>query len=171
MKPVLAPLARHVRRLVWLALGAMPAAMAQQHAHEHAGHSAPAGNTAVPDDARQAVAFPASLRAHTLANMRDHLVALAEIQAFLGGHDFDGAAAVAEQRLGMSSLDDHGAHEVAKYMPQGMQAAGSAMHRSASRFALAAQEAAVTHDLAPALAALSEVTQACNACHAGYRLE
>jgi cytochrome c556 len=56
-------------------------------------------------------------------------------------------------------------------MPQGMQDAGSGMHRSASRFALAAQDAAAANDVKPALAALAEVTATCVACHAAYRLK
>jgi cytochrome c556 len=34
-----------------------------------------------------------------------------------------------------------------------------------------AEEAGVRRDLRPALQALSEVTQQCVACHAGYRLK
>lgn len=116
------------------------------------------------------VKFPARLRDETLANMRDHLLALAEIQDRLAAGRFEEAADIAERRLGMSSLRDHGAHEVAKYMPAGMRAAGGAMHRAASRFALAAQEAAFDRDTGRALAALATVTQACVACHAAYRL-
>jgi hypothetical protein len=55
----------------------------------------------------------------------------------------DIAAKIAESRLGMSSLSLHGAAEIAKYMPQGMQNAGTAMHHAASRFAIAAQDAAL----------------------------
>ena len=65
----------------------------------------------------------------------------------------------------------HGAHESSKFMPEGMQAIGTQMHRSASRFATEVQNSAATGDLKPALSALSRVTQACVACHAGYRLE
>jgi cytochrome c556 len=60
---------------------------------------------------------------------------------------------------------------MAGFMPAGMQEIGSAMHRSASRFAVTAQDAAVTRDLPRALAALSEVTAQCVACHAAYRLK
>jgi cytochrome c556 len=56
-------------------------------------------------------------------------------------------------------------------MPKGMQDIGTAMHRSASRFAIEAQNSAATGDLKPALLALSRTTQACVACHAAYRLE
>ena len=60
---------------------------------------------------------------------------------------------------------------VAGFMPKGMQDTGTAMHQAASRFAVIAQEAAVTRDLTRALGALSQVTQQCVACHAGYRLK
>lgn len=125
---------------------------------------------AAPADNRQLVKFPEPLRSHTLANMRDHLVALGEMQDALAKGQFDRAADVAEQRLGMSSLKTHAAHEVAKFMPQGMQDAGTAMHRSASQFATIAKDASVSGDLRPALAALARVNQTCVACHAGYRL-
>jgi len=141
------------------------------HAH-HAQHPAAQTPTAsATPDARMAVRFPPEMREHTLTNMRDHLLALQQIQDALARQDYDAAAEVAEQRLGMSSLRLHGAHDVAKFMPQGMQDAGTVMHRNASRFALAAREASATGDLKPPLAALAGVTAQCVACHAGYRLE
>jgi len=146
---------------------------AQQHAHDPAQHgkaAAEAGKSH-PADTREAVQFPPELREHTLANMRDHLVSLQHIQAALAREDYDGAAKIAETRLGMTSLEAHGAHEVARYMPQGMQDAGSAMHRSASRFAVSLQEAAITRDLRKPLGELATVTASCVACHAGYRLK
>jgi cytochrome c556 len=121
-------------------------------------------------DPRQLVKMPAPMQEHMLANMRDHLVAMGEIQAALGKGDFDRAADVAEQRIGMSSLLAHDASHMAPYMPKGMQETGTAMHHAASRFARTAQEAAVTNDLPRALGALAELTQRCTACHAGYRL-
>ncbi len=124
-----------------------------------------------PADTRQLVRFPDELRMHTIANMRDHLLALAQIQDALAKAEYDEAGRIAEARLGMTSLTAHGAHEVAKYMSQGMQDAGTAMHHGASRFALELQKTAVTGDVKPALAALAETTRACVACHAGYRLQ
>ncbi len=149
-------------------------AQAQQHDPAmHMQHQAPAAKPAktVPKDTRQAVRFPKALREHTLANMRDHLLALQEIQAALALQEYDKAADIAEQRLGMSSLALHGAHDVAKYMPKGMQDAGTAMHRNASRFAVAAKDAGATGDVKPALAALAATTAQCVACHAGYRVK
>lgn len=161
-----------MRRMILIAV--IPAAMVlaagfafgQQHGHgDHKGHSAPAADT------RVLVSFPPELAAHTLANMRDHLLALQEINDALARGENDKAARIAEERLGMTSLRAHGAHEVAKYMPQGMQAAGTAMHRAASRFAIQAQDAGVTGNIKAALGALGEVMSACNGCHAGYRLK
>lgn len=137
-------------------------AMHQQHM---AGTPAP-----VAKDGRQLVKFPKQMREHTLANMRDHLLALQEIQSALAKSDYDRAADVAENRLGMSSLGLHGAHESSKFMPKGMQEAGTAMHRGASRFSMIARDAAVTGEVKPAIGALSEVMAACVACHSGYRL-
>jgi hypothetical protein len=157
----------------WLAVVAlaMPAtALPQAHQAGAHLHALPATSKPAPADARQRVTFPEPLRVHTLANMRDHLLALGEIQNALALSQFDQAADIAEQRLGMSSLKSHGAHDVAKFMPKGMQDAGTAMHRSASQFATIAKDASVTGDLKPALAALARVTQTCVACHAGYRL-
>jgi cytochrome c556 len=130
------------------------------------------GSTALAaPDTRVAVELPPPMRAHMLANMRDHLAALHEIQATLARDENRRAAAIAEQRLGMSSLDSHGAGHMAPHMPKPMQDIGTAMHRAASRFARVAEEAGVRRDLRPALQALSEVTQQCVACHAGYRLK
>lgn len=144
-----------------------------QHNHDTAADDQPAKRMqhAPVADHRVPVVFPAELREHTFANMRDHLLALQEIQAALATGKYDQASDVAEQRLGMTSLTAHGAHEVAQYMPQGMQNVGSAMHRSASRLSTTVLEAAVTDDVRPALAALAEVTANCVACHAAYRLQ
>ncbi|MFV0280838.1 MAG: hypothetical protein ACK5JM_08775 [Rhodoblastus sp.] len=150
-----------------LAVAGLTAASAQ-HRHTHT-HSDTPANTAA-DDKREFVKFPPQLVEHTLANMRDHLLALQEIQDHLGKGGFDIAARVAEERLGMTSLKLHGAHDVAKFMPQGMQDAGTAMHKTASRFAVQATDAGVTGDYKAALAALAQVTSTCIACHAGYRI-
>jgi hypothetical protein len=143
-----------------------PAAQAQHHAHHH-GHP----SSKAQSDTRQAVQFPPEMKEGTLANMRDHLLALAQIQDKLALSDYDNAASIAETRLGMSSLRSHGAHDVSKFMPKGMQELGTAMHRSASQFAAVAQTSSVTGDLKATLAALSKVTQTCVACHATYKLQ
>ncbi len=132
---------------------------------EHAGHQA------APADGRQAVEFPEPMRTHTLANMRDHLLALQEIQQALADGAHEMAGRISERRLGMSSLQAHGAHDVAKFMPEDMQAIGTEMHRSASRFAVEASNAGATADTRKALGALAAVTRQCVACHATYRMK
>ena len=139
-------------------------ASAQTHQHDMA---APVTGTA---DARQLVKFPEPMRLHTITSMRDHLLALQEIDVALSQNAFDKAASIAEQRLGMSSLELHGAAHIAPFMPQGMQDIGTQMHHAASRFAIEAQNASVGNDVRPALAALGTVMQQCVACHAAYRL-
>ena len=121
-------------------------------------------------DMRQAIELPPTMREHMLANMRDHLTALTEIQSALAAGKYEQAADIAENRIGMSSLEKHGAAHMAPYMPKAMQDIGTSMHRAASRFARLAQEAAVNNDLAPALGALGELTRQCVACHAGFAI-
>lgn len=123
-----------------------------------------------PADARALVDMPTPMRQHMLGNMRDHLLAMAQIQQALGRGAYDQAADIAEQRIGMSSLAAHGAAHMAPLMPQPMQDIGTQMHRAASRFARVAQESAVDGNLGRALGSLAEVTQQCVACHASYRI-
>ena len=125
---------------------------------------------AADSDSRELVVLPAMMQQHMLSNMRDHLLAIAQIQDALAVGDFDTAARIAEERLGMSSLASHGAAHMAPYMPQPMQAIGTQMHRAASQFALVAQEVSVDGDLARSLRSLSSITQQCIACHAAYRI-
>lgn len=99
--------------------------------------------------------------------MRDHLAAINEILVYLGNDELEKAADTAEYRLGMSSLESHGAAHMSKFMPEGMRQAGTTMHRAASRFALKAQDG----DVLPAYKALSDITSACVACHSGFRIK
>lgn len=136
----------------------------------HQMHMMHAGNS-VTQDNRVAVEFPAPMKEHILTNMRDHLQTISLIQKAMGKGQYDKAAQLAEDRLGMSALKLHGAYENSKFMPKGMQEAGTAMHRNASKFAVEVQNTSATGDLKPALIALSNTTQACIACHAGYKLK
>ena len=77
---------------------------------------------------------------------------------------------MAENSLGMSSIESHGASHIAQYMPEGMRASGTAMHHAASRFSIAAQYAAVDGGLNAAFTALSEVMAQCVACRTAYRV-
>lgn len=125
-----------------------------------------AGSSVAGEDPRQRVQLPEMMQQHMLANMRDHLTAINEILEAMAKGQLDKAAQVAEARIGMSSLELHGASHMSRFMPEGMREAGTAMHRAASRFALKAQEG----DALAAYAALSEVTSACVACHSAYRI-
>ena len=118
------------------------------------------------EDERELVQMPTMMQEHMLANMRDHLAALNEILAKLAAGELDEAAEIAELRLGMSSLESHGASHMAKVMPEEMRRVGTSMHKAASKFALKAQEGEVV----PAYGALSEVTAACVACHSAFRV-
>ncbi len=118
------------------------------------------------EDTRQSVELPQMMQQHMMSNMRDHLAAINEILISMSEGELDQAALIAESRLGMSSLESHGASHMAGFMPEGMRQAGTSMHRAASRFALKAQEG----DALQAYASLAEVTSTCVACHAGYRI-
>ena len=118
------------------------------------------------EDGRVMVELPAKMQEHMLSNMRDHLMALNDILTSMAKNELEKAADIAEHRLGMSSLDSHGASHLAKFMPEGMRKAGTSMHKAASRFALKAQEG----EILPAYRALAEVSAACVACHSGYRI-
>lgn len=157
----------HPLLLALAVVGLLSAGLAVgQNTHDHGGHG-----KAVAKDGRVLVKFPDEMKAHTLANMREHLLNISQLQSALAAEKYDEAAKIAEFKLGLSSLAEHGAHDSSKLMPKGMQEVGTLMHRSASQFAIEAQNAAATGDGKKALAALSKVTLACVGCHAGYRLE
>jgi hypothetical protein len=112
-------------------------------------------------DRRMLVELPPVMREHMLSNMRAHLAAITEIQQALSEGAFDRAAEVAERRLGMSSLESHGAAHMAGFVPPEMQQVGTAMHRAASELGVIAQEAAADGDLRRAMGAPAQVTQQC----------
>jgi cytochrome c556 len=130
-------------------------------------------------DNRQLVDLPSAMRQHMLSNMR----ALGEIVTALSTGDSAKAAAIAETRLGLDSPDAAActpnrsadapamAAMMAEHMPEEMRNLGFAMHAAASTFAREAAKASQSNDVKPALAALSQVTQSCAACHSAYRLQ
>ena len=159
--------------LVWVASHPGGAIASEDGRHQmddlHRGHHQSHTEHSALKDNRVQVRFPERLYQHTLSNMRKHLETLHKINLKLSEGDFASASVLAEKNLGMSSLHDHGAHEVAKYMPSGMAELGTQMHKSASQFAVVAQDVTVTGDLASTLKALSKVTESCVACHSAYR--
>lgn len=70
-------------------------------------------------DTRIKVDFPDMMKTHMLGNMRDHLLALHEIQLALAKGDLSRAGDIAETRIGMSSLISHNASHMAPFMPKG----------------------------------------------------
>jgi hypothetical protein len=135
-------------------------------------------------DSRIEVDLPEPMKAHMLANMRGHQAAIADILAALAKGDGDGTAKIAETRLGMGSPGSAACKPDAKsgelgdmpkmmasHMPDEMRALGMTMHAQASKFAEEAAKVKQGGDPRPALAELSQVVQACNACHAAYRLD
>jgi hypothetical protein len=123
-----------------------------------------------PAENRTLVKLPTPIRQHMLANMRDHLLALETITRLLAEGEYEAASETAETRLGMGAMRAHGGAQLAPFMPEAMRATGVAMHRAASRFAVAARDAEVTGDLRAAFDALSQVMQQCVACHEGFRV-
>ena len=108
-----------------------------------------------------------------LSNMRDHLLALDEMLGELADGNVDMAGAIAEKRLGMSSLSLHGAEHIGKFMPEAMGAIGTQMHHAASRFVIVAQDAELNPGKASqrmVYKALQKITENCNACHQAYRI-
>ncbi|MBI5120460.1 MAG: cytochrome c [Rhodospirillales bacterium] len=125
------------------------------------------------EDTRQLVKMPEMMQSHMMQNMRDHLLALDELLGLLSKGKVSEAGWVAEKKIGLSSLELHGSSHLGPYMPEGMRIAGTEMHRAASRFAQAAQEADITHTYEAqqkVFEALQGITQNCNACHTAYRL-
>ena len=119
------------------------------------------------EDSRQFVKLPEMMQKHMMTNMRDHLETINEILHHLSNNEMDKAASIAEHRIGMSSLEKHGASHMGKFMPKGMRQAGTNMHKAASRFSLKAEEG----DLIPAYKSLAAVTSTCVACHSSYRIK
>gem|GEM_PF-3728463 len=122
-------------------------------------------------DTRIEVVFPPLVKSQTLATMRRHLVGMAAIQHDLAEKNFDAAAEAAIEYLGVSSLlNRQSMHDEIRYMPPEMKNLGANMHRAVAHFVEIVQNANVTGDIQPPLQALADITQACTACHAAYKL-
>lgn len=147
-------------------------------------------DTAGASPARTAVALPPMLHDQFLANMRDHLSAISEIQAALAEGDFGKAAEISRRRLGLGAASsaacrmsgmqtrmpgEAGASGsdnsmLSKFMPEAMHRAGFKMHSAADQFAEDAEKAAPARDYRMAMESLSRVTKQCVACHSSFKL-
>lgn len=76
---------------------ALVAALVLQACAQTGDHAAHTGGNGHVVDSRPLVKYPDELRIHTLNNMRDHLMAMQEIQFALAKEQYDKAADVAEQ--------------------------------------------------------------------------
>jgi hypothetical protein len=145
--------------------------------------------SAIKIDQRQLVEYPKDAREEFLENMRDHLVALADIVTALATRNYIEAANIASSRLGMesrgadgcrpmkshSSMDMMRMHSqpdsMALMMPGDMKKLGQRMHRFADEFAEAARNNTdLQHDDVAVLAALGKLVQACSDCHSKFRI-
>ncbi len=159
-----------------LFFGLPPAAAQNNMPMQHMQHAPSAGGAmpgAPSGDGREFVRLPEPMQEHMLGNMRDHLATLNGILGDIADSKLEEAAKLAEQRLGMSSLGAHDAAHMAPFMPHPMQNLGTSMHHAASRLAITLQNASVSPSLetmAEVNRGLHEVTTACTACHASYRI-
>ncbi len=160
-------------------IGLQPAAAQNSTPMQHMQQMHPSAATGMPgaagvaSDGRELVRLPEPMQEHMLGNMRDHLVTLNGIIGDIADGKLDAAAKLAEDRLGMSSLGFHDAAHMAPFMPKPMQDYGTSMHHAASRLAITLQNASVSPSLdtmAEVNRGLHEVTTACTACHASYRI-
>lgn len=139
-------------------------------------------------DSRQSLDFPPPMKAHMLSNMRDHLAVISAVVEAISNFEYDKAARIANDRLGLDSPAADGCRTLAdanqlqistpssmeqmmaQFMPVDMRNIGFEMHRAASNFAVAATESAKSGNPKPSLVAFTRVTQQCIACHSAYRL-
>jgi len=151
----------------------LPAAAQNSAPMQHMQQVGPPGSMPASGDGREFVRLPGPMQEHMLGNMRDHLVTLNEIIGDIADGRLEAAAKLSEQRLGMSSLGAHDAAHMAPFMPKPMQELGTSMHHAASRLAITLQNASVSPSLdtmAEVNRGLHEITTACTACHASYRI-
>ena len=120
-------------------------------------------------DVRQRVKLPAPLLRWKLKQMRERIATIGKIQAALSRGEYDQAADMAEQDLGMGTGQTREAEDVATHMPQAMRDLETELNRAAGKFALEVRDAVVTEDVRPAVNALSNLMQRCVDCHTAYR--
>jgi len=122
---------------------------------------------------REQVDLPEFAAKHLNATMRDHLEALERVTRLLSERKYGKAADIAEERLGMSSVEIHYEKHVGKYMPREMRLLGTRMHEAATSFAESARRAEEATGAADerVLAALADVIEGCTSCHEHYRTQ
>jgi hypothetical protein len=121
-----------------------------------------------PKDSRQLVRMPAEAERLLRQDMLEHLATLNQLLGQVAASEFQQASALAESRLGNSSMGKHRGTGMGpgRFMPPAMHQLGMAMHQAATDFSTTA----ATGDSAETLAALQRITSFCVACHAGFRI-
>ena len=129
---------------------------------------APAATDSAASKHRQLVDMPEQARDLMRDDMLNHLSALNQIIGLLGENNLDEAAAVAESRLGRSSMGKHRGTGMGpgKFMTPEMRSQGHGMHAAATEFA----EVAKKGDAKSAYAALHNITSGCVGCHYSFRI-
>ena len=130
------------------------------------------------NDNRVLVEMPPMMQQQMRADMRDHLMTIQQITALLSKQQYEEAADLAENKLGMSSMGrrsqqhkHHKGQNRAQMMPPAMRQMGQGLHRSASQFSREVKDAELDGGLGRAFSALSGVMQQCVGCHSAYRIQ
>jgi predicted CxxxxCH...CXXCH cytochrome family protein len=132
---------------------------------------APAAGQAL--DPREQVPLAPQMQESVLNRMRDHLVALDTIISHVAYERYGEAAKLAERRFTMNPFDPAEDARINAALPEPMQAANAALFEAGTRLAAAARKADTDRSYAAIRAvnwALSDITAACNGCHAHYRV-
>ncbi|GAB4123092.1 MAG: hypothetical protein Tsb0027_20770 [Wenzhouxiangellaceae bacterium] len=124
------------------------------------------------NDTRQLVEMPPQVQAMLRQDMRAHLHSLHAIIAALAEQRLEAAADIASQQLGSASMGRHrdSGGGPGRHMPAAMRSIGMRMHAAADALAEDLAAAANTGDQTAAMQQLAQVTAACSACHAAYRI-
>jgi hypothetical protein len=124
-------------------------------------------------DRRDMVKMPQVYQEHFMASMRGHLDALDDILGYMAAEKITEAALTAEEMLGLSSSTFSTDSPITVYLPKPMRELGKNLNQAASRFSVALQNVDIDKNyesMRKAMDALREVTSACRACHATYRV-
>lgn len=124
-------------------------------------------------DVRELVPLSKPLQDSFLVAMRDHLIVLDTILSHIASERYGEAARLADRRLGMHPFDPELEARLNAALPPQMVAAGESLREAARQLSKAAEQADRDRSY-PALKgvtwAISDITAACNGCHAHYRI-
>lgn len=128
------------------------------------------GSVSLAQDARTLAELPPPAVETLRQEMRENLVALNEIQLLVVAGKVKEAGAVAEKKLGQSTMGKHRDKPLearpGPHMPAAMHDLGRQGHQDATAFAAIA----ATGNQRKTLAALPTLNNACISCHSAYRV-